>query len=60
VINVKYQINERIERFTARLVARDFIQIYRINFDETFAPIIRINSLRILLCFMTLEDIEAE
>jgi hypothetical protein len=60
VIDVKYQVNERIERFKARLVIRGFIQIYRINFDETFAPIMRIDSLRILLCFMALEDMEAE
>ena len=59
-MDVKYQVSGRIERFKARLVTRGFIQIYGINFDETFAPIMRINSLRILLYFMALEDMEAE
>ena len=60
MINVKYQVSERIERFKARLVARDFTQIYEIDFDETFALTMRIDSLGILLYFMALEDMEAE
>jgi hypothetical protein len=60
VMDVKYQVNRRIERFKTRLVARGFTQIYKIDFDEIFAPIMRINSLRILLYFIVLEDMEAE
>jgi hypothetical protein len=60
VINVKYQVNGRMEKFKTRLVTRGFTQIYKIDFDETFAPTMRINSLRILLYFITLKDMKTE
>jgi hypothetical protein len=60
VFDVKYLLSGDIERFKARLVARGFSQVYGIDFEETFAPTMRIDSLRILLCIMALEDMEAE
>jgi len=57
---VKYLLSGGVERFKARLVARGFSQIYGIDFEDTFAPTLRIDLFRILLCIMALEDMEAE
>ena len=38
-------------RNKARLVAQGYNQEKRINFDETFAPVARLKSIRMLLAF---------
>ena len=40
---------DTITRNKARLVAQGYTQIEGINFDETFAPVARLESVRILL-----------
>ena len=45
---IKYK-NGQILKYKARLVAKGYEQIYGIDFEETFAPVARLTSLRILL-----------
>lgn len=49
VFIVKFEDDGSIERHKTRLVAKGFTQNFEINYHETFAPIAKINSIRILL-----------
>jgi hypothetical protein len=45
-------------RYCARLVAKKFMQIQGIDYDETFSPVAHFESLRLILALATLEDWE--
>ena len=49
VFMIKHKANGIVERYKARLVAKGFTQIYKINYQETFAPVTKMNSIRVLL-----------
>lgn len=59
VFNVKIGADGRIERFKARLVARGFSQIQGMDFEETFAPVFWLDSLRILFALAAMYGWEA-
>ena len=49
IYEIKTRSDGSIERYKAHLVAKGFTQEYRIDYEETFAPVARISSIHALL-----------
>ena len=47
-----------MECFKTHLIIRGFLQIHEIDYDETFAPIIHTDSIRLLLALAAINDWE--
>jgi len=58
VFKIKQGTNGELERYKARLVARGFTQTYRVDYNETFAPVTKFTSIRCILALAALEDME--
>ena len=60
VYKLKLDANGKVARFKARLVAQGFTQKPGVDFKETFAPVARLTSIRMVLHIAALEDWELD
>ena len=58
VYKVKTNSDGSIERYKARLMARGFDQKFGLDYDKTFCPVVRLESLRTLIALSTQRGLE--
>ncbi len=58
VFAIKTGADGSIERHKARIVVKGFSQIYQVDYDETFAPVVKWDSIHILLVLTARYDLE--
>ena len=51
---IKLKVNDIIECFKSRLVAKGYTQTYMIDYTKTFIPIVKINTVQVLLSLTTI------
>ena len=60
VIKVKYNPDGSVERYKARLVVKGYSQQSGIDYDETFAPVSRYDSLRFVLSLAAMYNLDLQ
>ena len=58
VFKVKTGADGSVERYKARLAAQGFTQIYGTDYDKTFCPVVRMESLRTLIALSVQYDLQ--
>ncbi|KAM1707524.1 hypothetical protein ACFX13_000668 [Malus domestica] len=56
VFTIKHKADGTIDRYKARLVAKGFTQTFMVNYQETFAPVAKMNTIRVLLSLVANHD----
>ena len=58
VFKIKRRTDGSIDKFKTRLVAKRFTEIKGVDYEETFSPVVRSASIRLLLAMVAHLDLE--
>lgn len=56
IFTVKHNATGSVNKYEAQLVAKGFTQTYGVDYDETFAQVSKINTIRVLLSLAANQD----
>lgn len=58
VFKSKLQIDDKLDKLKARVVTRGFLQRHGVDYENTFAPTVKYNTLRIFLVIVAMKDLK--
>ena len=58
IFKIKTKADGSLDKYKARLVARGFTQIQGIDYTDTFSPVVKLNSIKVLLALATQHNFE--
>jgi len=51
-------VNDFLDKLKTRLIVRDFFQIHEVDYENTFASIIKFDTLQVFLIIATMKNLE--